>query len=920
MSNALALDASSPDSSKFESAVSLEQFCSHPLPIPLNQEPSDLDSVVDIAREKQKNEADLVQAKLAGFSMGAKQSNSSLNFLSTFKKVRSNASLIEAISPLRKNPSVEDAGSWYLHNQEPDSRAGSPMQGMLLKRKVSTGSMSSKRSGSTRMRLKQNQNSSMLLDRSDSLDFVLTSGDADSKGNLHGEKALGSTDLRSNAPSTKGSTEALVPVGAKHVAYLESPHIIHLEEQFLNLLKLSEMPKSVQNEIKRRQDLVHSESAQLQSGSNDFTKTRASHSNGTPTNATASSQGLVLSASVLGSGGSAPPGVPPLHSNPSFVGLGNAGLLGFPYTANLAHLQSLQPSSVSTMSGGSSGKANSRDKKLKGYEQMVARIKHPQMGFKIKDHKRGLQVYRRSFTGADLVSYLLKPPASAKLVAFMTKEEAMHYIKHLFTLGYFCSFGLYDKFLADSSYYVVQNSLLWVSHDWQPSELDYVCYLYRRQCKSSEKYHLEDYEEDILKTKRKALRRDNPEGWKIVEEKTKENLKFLKSFKDADRKLLQIWEAFFWRLHRPPPGIAPQSLAHKYSESQEPEESFYAPVIAAPGVVSISPSTIPSLSPLAQRFKNPLDLLEFYERQNESYRHQANLNLLKVSQSSKNLILRCEVLKFKDPLFNDDLYNRNPYIRNSPAFWEDERPHVNVEDLHLWSYTFNDLLNSSRGINIFRTFLQSELSHENLDFYLATRRLDQATSNYFEFRSKAQQVFDEFIQDDAERLININSSIRGPIIKAFEVYPLPTPEEVSSSKIITLRKRLPDNTFHAAQSHIFELMSKDSYQRFLLSDFWKEVYASVLHHTRAGSFLQNGVTEQLLAEPDEYQPQMLLGMEDTPPVAEPPAQPPKLKVPTLTSDGSGNFKRSISTAVRGRVKEENPPSQNPHNANSSFKV
>ncbi|XP_073427712.1 regulator of G-protein signaling 4 [Dendrobates tinctorius] len=132
------------------------------------------------------------------------------------------------------------------------------------------------------------------------------------------------------------------------------------------------------------------------------------------------------------------------------------------------------------------------------------------------------------------------------------------------------------------------------------------------------------------------------------------------------------------------------------------------------------------------------------------------------------------------------------------------------EEVKKWAECLENLINSDCGTVAFRSFLQSEYSEENLDFWLACENYKKSKSTS-KLSSKAQKIYDDFISVEASREVNLDSITREETIKNI---PHPT-----------------HSTFDQAQHKIFILMEKDSYRRFLKSHF----YLDLSHLTSGGS-------------------------------------------------------------------------------------
>lgn len=59
----------------------------------------------------------------------------------------------------------------------------------------------------------------------------------------------------------------------------------------------------------------------------------------------------------------------------------------------------------------------------------------------------------------------------------------------------------------------------------------------------------------------------------------------------------------------------------------------------------------------------------------------------------------------------------------------------------------------SDGVTVFRHFLKSEFSEENLDFWLAVERFKQTHHSFSKMASEARKIYDEFISTRAARQV-----------------------------------------------------------------------------------------------------------------------------------------------------------------------
>lgn len=145
-------------------------------------------------------------------------------------------------------------------------------------------------------------------------------------------------------------------------------------------------------------------------------------------------------------------------------------------------------------------------------------------------------------------------------------------------------------------------------------------------------------------------------------------------------------------------------------------------------------------------------------------------------------------------------------------------------EVRRWAESLEALLTNQYGLAVFRHFLKSEFSEENLDFWLAVERFKR-TRPFSKMAVRAAKIYDDFISTNAARQVNVDSSVR---------------ESTSES----LRLGVNPASFQLAQDMIFGLMETDSYPRFLKS----RLYAQLANHntqTATEPTNQNGAVSQL---------------------------------------------------------------------------
>lgn len=126
-----------------------------------------------------------------------------------------------------------------------------------------------------------------------------------------------------------------------------------------------------------------------------------------------------------------------------------------------------------------------------------------------------------------------------------------------------------------------------------------------------------------------------------------------------------------------------------------------------------------------------------------------------------------------------------------------------IEELSQWSHSLERLLASKYGLKIFHSFLKSEYSDENIEFWLVCEEYKKIKSSY-RMSNRAKKIFKRYIQAEAPKEINIDQKTREAIRRNI------------AEPIVTC--------FDDAQRIVFGLMEKDSYPRFLRSNVYRALF------------------------------------------------------------------------------------------------
>ncbi|KAG8013951.1 Regulator of G-protein signaling 11 [Nibea albiflora] len=123
-----------------------------------------------------------------------------------------------------------------------------------------------------------------------------------------------------------------------------------------------------------------------------------------------------------------------------------------------------------------------------------------------------------------------------------------------------------------------------------------------------------------------------------------------------------------------------------------------------------------------------------------------------------------------------------------------------------WSFSFMELLNDSMGKREFMTYLEKEFSAENLCFWQACEDIRHGESS--RIIPKVEEIYKNFLAPGAARWVNIDSKTMDKTLEGI---------------------RHPHRfVMDDAQMHIYFLMKKDSYPRYLKSDLYKNLLAKAV--------------------------------------------------------------------------------------------
>uniref|UniRef100_A0A674DX89 Regulator of G protein signaling 11 n=1 Tax=Salmo trutta TaxID=8032 RepID=A0A674DX89_SALTR len=174
----------------------------------------------------------------------------------------------------------------------------------------------------------------------------------------------------------------------------------------------------------------------------------------------------------------------------------------------------------------------------------------------------------------------------------------------------------------------------------------------------------------------------------------------------------------------------------------------------------------------------------------------------------------CSFMKYSeqylhhDPIMSGCLPS-NPWISDDTSHWTINTDMVDTPTrlrVERWSFSFMELLNDLMGRREFMIYLEKEFSAENLCFWVACEDLRHGESS--KIILKVEEVYKNFLAPGAARWVNIDSRTMERTLEGI--------------------KRPHRFIMDDAQMHIYFLMKKDSYPRYLKSELYKNMLAQAV--------------------------------------------------------------------------------------------
>ncbi|KFZ64454.1 Regulator of G-protein signaling 17 [Podiceps cristatus] len=133
-----------------------------------------------------------------------------------------------------------------------------------------------------------------------------------------------------------------------------------------------------------------------------------------------------------------------------------------------------------------------------------------------------------------------------------------------------------------------------------------------------------------------------------------------------------------------------------------------------------------------------------------------------------------------------------------------------ADEILSWAQNFDKMMKTPAGRNLFREFLRTEYSEENLLFWLACEDLKKE-QNKKVIEEKARLIYEDYISILSPKEVSLDSRVR----------------EVINRNLLDPSPHM----YEDAQLQIYTLMHRDSFPRFLNSQIYKSLVESIAGST-----------------------------------------------------------------------------------------
>ncbi|KAM3827193.1 regulator of G-protein signaling 11 isoform 3-T3 [Vipera latastei] len=265
--------------------------------------------------------------------------------------------------------------------------------------------------------------------------------------------------------------------------------------------------------------------------------------------------------------------------------------------------------------------------------------------------------------------------------------------------------------------------------------------------------------------------------WDFVVMQAREQLQAAKQRRRADRIVIECQEQAYWLVNRPSGGVL--DVRGQGSELRSH-----------------------SLTPIQ------LKSMDYYKQEIRYYCAALSRMRVKSSLCLQGYLKFNEQYISHDPIISGCLPS-NPWITDDITYWAMNAPRVTIPTklrVERWSFGFSELMGDILGREQLLEFLKTEFSAENMMFWEACEELRLGEEAHI--AEAVDSIYQEFLAPSATRWVNLDSKTMEHTLKGIK----------------TPHRYVMDD----AEMHIYMLMKKDSYPRFLKSELYKKLLAEAL--------------------------------------------------------------------------------------------